>query len=149
MFVYSLKKFGIINSCYIDSAKNLEYVLVDSPYVYLQEIITVTDIKDDTLLPQEFVLSQNFPNPFNPSTTISYQLSSAGYVTLKVYDLLGREIATLVHEYKQAGDYSTEFRVQNGELASGVYFYMIRVRDSSPDRSGSEFGKTMKMLLIK
>ena len=65
----------------------------------------------------------NYPNPFNPSTIITFQIPEAGLVSLKVYDLLGREVATLVDEHKTAGSYDVEFNAS--ELSSGVYFYKI------------------------
>ena len=71
-----------------------------------------------------FSLEQNYPNPFNPSTLISYQLPTNGFVTIKVYNVIGKEIATLVNEYQQSGNYSKEFNA-NG-LTSGVYFYTIK-----------------------
>ncbi|MBA4320169.1 MAG: hypothetical protein C0412_17350, partial [Flavobacterium sp.] len=77
-------------------------------------------------LPLNFSLSQNYPNPFNPETTINYQLPTPGLVTLTVYDLLGREVATLVDEYKQAGNYNCKLRIENGELSSGIYFYRLQ-----------------------
>ena len=70
-----------------------------------------------------FHLGQNYPNPFNPTTSISYQVGSAGMVTLKVYNILGKEIASLINEYKPAGSYSVEFDGSN--LSSGVYFYRL------------------------
>ncbi len=89
-------------------------------------------------IPNEFKLEQNYPNPFNPETVISYQLPVAGYVTLKVYDLLGREIATLVNEEKPAGNYEIKFNGAN--IPSGVYFYRLF--------SGTH-SETKKMLLVK
>ena len=74
--------------------------------------------------PSKFNLDQNYPNPFNPSTAISYQLSAFGHVTLKVYDVLGNEIKTLVNEYKPAGKYTINFDAS--KLASGVYFYRLQ-----------------------
>jgi len=74
-------------------------------------------------LPKDYSLSQNYPNPFNPSTTIRYDLPKAGMVLLKVYDLLGKEVSTLVNEYKSAGSYNVEFNA--GNLSSGIYFYSL------------------------
>jgi len=83
-------------------------------------------------------LSQNYPNPFNPSTTIKYQIPRNGYVTLKVYDILGKEVAALVNQQQQSGRYEVNFNAQN--LASGVYLYRIRVND---------YVAVKKMLLLK
>ena len=104
----------------------------------------VTSIKD---LPLNFTLYQNYPNPFNPETVISYKLSASSNVQLKVYDLLGREIATLVNEFKQAGTYNSQFstlptgrQVRNFQLPSGVYFYQLKA---------DNFIQTKKMILLK
>ena len=112
-------------------------------------VSTTTDIKENKDIPKGFELLQNYPNPFNPSTVISYRLPVAGHVALKIYNVLGSEVATLVDEYKQAGSYSSQLSSDNFQLSSGVYFYTLRIRDSSPDKSGSELHKTKKMLLIK
>lgn len=84
-----------------------------------------TSVKDEENLPNEISLQQNYPNPFNPSTTISYQLNMYSHVSLKVFDLLGREVATLVDEYKQPGTHSSQFSIANTQLASGVYIYRL------------------------
>jgi hypothetical protein len=89
-------------------------------------------------IPKTFELQQNYPNPFNPSTTIKYNLPKDAYVTMKIYDIVGREIYTLVNENKQAGYYSVNFNGSN--LASGIYFYRIKAGD---------FISVKKMLLIK
>ena len=81
----------------------------------------------------------NYPNPFNPSTRISYSLPNSGYVSLKVYDILGREIETIVNEFQKAGTYAAHFDASN--LASGIYFYELQV--------GNEFVETKKMLLMR
>jgi len=85
-----------------------------------------------------FNLSQNYPNPFNPNTVISYQLAAGNRVTLKVYDILGRLVKTLVDEYKPRGEYSVNFDASN--LSSGVYFYQLKA---------GTFTATKKLLLIK
>jgi hypothetical protein len=85
-----------------------------------------------------FSIKQNFPNPFNPNTVISYQLPVIGFVTLKVYDILGREVATLVNEEKPAGSYELQF--DGSRLTSGIYFYQLK--------SGN-YSETKKMILIR
>ncbi|MFZ5946881.1 MAG: T9SS type A sorting domain-containing protein, partial [Stygiobacter sp.] len=81
-----------------------------------------------------------YPNPFNPTTIIKYSLPESGYVTLKVYDILGKEVATLVNEYQKSGTYSTEFRTQSSELSSGIYVYTINYNGQT---------LTRKMILAK
>jgi hypothetical protein len=100
--------------------------------------VTTKAKAQSSLAPSSFALNQNYPNPFNPSTIISYQLAVNSNVTLKVYDILGREAATLVEGYQNAGGHQVEFNAQN--LASGVYFYRL----TAP---GVDFAK--KMLLMK
>jgi hypothetical protein len=89
-------------------------------------------------IPRLYNLAQNYPNPFNPSTKISYEIPKSGIVRLVVTDVLGREVKTLVNEFKQAGSYSLEFNASN--YASGVYFYTIKSGD---------YMDTKKMVLIK
>jgi Leucine-rich repeat (LRR) protein len=91
-----------------------------------------------TLIPKVLVLHQNYPNPFNPSTRISYSIPHSGFVSLKIYDILGREIRILVSEFQNAGNYS--FNFDAGKLSSGVYFYRLQ--------AGSDCAKIKKMLLI-
>ena len=115
-----------------------------------QALDAVTGVKDEpSNSPNSFRLEQNYPNPFNPTTVISYKLPVSSYVTLKVYDILGNEVVTLVDEYKQAGSYASQLSTNNLQLSSGVYFYTLRIMDSSPDKSGSEYKETKKMILIK
>jgi hypothetical protein len=84
--------------------------------------------ENDNQIFDSYSLNQNYPNPFNPSTTISYQLPVASNVSLKVYDVLGNEITTLVNEYKSAGMYNVQFTMHN-EFSSGVYFYRLVAGD--------------------
>ncbi|MCS7052469.1 MAG: T9SS type A sorting domain-containing protein [Ignavibacterium sp.] len=96
---------------------------------------------DDESKPTNFILNQNYPNPFNPSTKISWQMPVSGHTTLRVFDVLGNEIATLVDEYREAGNHEVEFNVgQTISLSSGIYFYKIQA---------GEFVQTKKMTLIK
>lgn len=100
--------------------------------------VTLVGVKDDAMIPTEYKLEQNYPNPFNPSTVISWQSPVGSHTTLKVYDMLGREVATLVNEFKQAGSYVETLRAAS--LTSGVYFYRLT--------SGS-FTQTKKFVLMK
>jgi hypothetical protein len=107
-------------------------------YVKIAEInLNVTAVKENQV-PKEFSLLQNYPNPFNPFTIINYQLPTGSFVTLKVYDVLGNEIATLVNEEKAAGEYKVNFNSSN--LASGMYIYKLNA-------GGKTFIK--KMILMR
>jgi uncharacterized delta-60 repeat protein len=103
-------------------------------------VANTVDVKDEgsLLTPNQFNLAQNYPNPFNPTTTIQYSIPQRSNVTLKVYDILGNEVATLVNEERARGVYSVNFDAS--QLASGIYFYRIQ--------AGS-FIETKKMILIK
>jgi hypothetical protein len=88
----------------------------------------------------DYRLGQNYPNPFNPTTVISYQLAAGSHVELKIYDMLGSEISTLVDEFKPTGNYTLEFDSQTRGLSSGIYFYTLKAGD---------YTHTKKMLLLK
>jgi len=101
----------------------------------------ITGVNNNTVIsnnPVSFSLSQNYPNPFNPSTTINYTIPKSGLVSLKIYDIVGKEVVSLVNEVKNAGSYNLQFNASN--LSSGTYFYRLE--------SGS-FVETKKMLLLK
>lgn len=120
------------NLCNGKCTYRLKQVDNDGAYEYSSEV--------DVLInsPAEFSLAQNFPNPFNPSTKIKYSIPEAGIVTIKIYDLLGREIDVLVDEYKDAGIYEQEYHA--GDLANGFYFYNL---------TSGNYTEVRKMLLIK
>jgi hypothetical protein len=99
-----------------------------------------TLVESEENIPKEFMLEQNYPNPFNPITNIKWQSPVDGYTILKIYDLLGNEVATLVDEFKPAGIYSQQFISDNEKQSSGLYFYQIKIKN---------FIATRKMLLIK
>ena len=109
--------------------------------------VIFVEVDNNSLTPSEFLLYQNYPNPFNPSTKISWQSPLGSWQTLRVYDVLGNEIATLVDEYMPAGKYEVEFQssIGNRQLASGVYFYQLQVY---PTSSGA-FVETKKMILLR
>ena len=107
--------------------------------LYVLQMGTVTGIDPvSTISPDEYWLSQNYPNPFNPETKITFNIPVSGFVSLKVYDNLGREVQTLVKEERTSGAYTIEFKSDN--LNSGVYFYKLQ--------SGS-FSETRKMVVMK
>ncbi len=99
-----------------------------------------TLVDGDPVLPKDFSLHQNFPNPFNPSTKIKYSIPQTSQVQIKVFDVLGSEIETLVSEEKPAGEYNVEFRINNSELSSGVYFYQLKA---------GNYVETKKMILLR
>jgi hypothetical protein len=97
-----------------------------------------TDVDNKVNLPTKFSLKQNYPNPFNPTTTISFSLPSKSFVSLKVFDLIGREVATIVSEEMSAGNYTKQWNA--AALTSGIYFYRLQ--------SGT-FTETKKLVLLK
>ncbi len=97
-----------------------------------------TSVRVGNDIPTGFALKQNYPNPFNPSTTIEYQVATAEFVSLKVYNLLGQEVATLVNELKQPGTYRTSWNAES--VPSGTYFYRM---------NGGSFSETGRMLVLK
>jgi len=111
----------------------------DAEHQQIHNVLTIgTDVKEVDGLPATYKLDQNYPNPFNPATVINFTIPKAGNVTLKVYNTLGQEVATLVNEYKNASNYQVDFNASN--LASGVYIYTIKAGD---------FAQSKKMILIK
>jgi hypothetical protein len=94
--------------------------------------------EDTNLLPDNSVLYQNYPNPFNPRTKLSFVISHLSLVTLKVYDVLGNEVASLINEKKPAGEYEIDFDAS--DLTSGIYLYKLQTEN---------YVETKKMILIK
>ncbi len=112
----------------------LKQIDTDGTFFYSNEIEVNIDV------PKEFALFQNYPNPFNPSTVIDYTLPQAGLVTLKVYNVLGKEVATLVNEQQEAGRYNIELNATKLGINSGVYFYTLEA---------GNFKSTKKMIIMK
>lgn len=106
--------------------------------INLTATVLATGVNDETLQLNDFSLSQNYPNPFNPSTKISWQSSVSSWQTIKIYDMLGREVASLVDEFKPVGNYEVEFDGKN--LPSGIYLYRL---------TAGSFSQTRKMILEK
>lgn len=129
---------------YLDRTNNKLYAYIGcfggskyAPVLRFVKDVNVS-VKDEIANPKGYKLEQNYPNPFNPETHIVYSLPEAGHVTIKVYDMLGKEIATLVNEYKQQGSYYVRFEAS--KLAAGAYVYRMTVNNVT---------LTKKMMLIK
>jgi len=146
----SLEDLGI-NSDGIDDVRDLSIntnhgdlegnAILDSSVIFVS--IEQNDLSSNI---NYFSLNQNYPNPFNPSTTIRWQMPEAGFVTLKIYDVLGIEVITLVNEELIAGSHQINFDASN--YSSGIYFYQIKVVDPESS-SGQSFINTKKMILLK
>jgi photosystem II stability/assembly factor-like uncharacterized protein len=114
----------------------LAYSVGDRVYKYSRGPVGVQNISD--IVPEKFSLEQNYPNPFNPVTHLKFGISNLGFVSLKVYNVLGKEVRTLVNENKSPGIYEVEF--DGGDLPSGIYLYKLET---------DKFSEVKKMLLLK
>lgn len=121
-------------------ANSVEYVLLDAG----KNIISYVNQNSSAVAPKNFELDQNYPNPFNPSTRITYQLAGASRVILKVYDVLGRDVATLVEGPQDAGTHYVTFDAST--LPSGVYFYRLTAEGTG---TGGDYSAAKKMILLK
>ena len=148
-FVEVFRKMPLVNPDTLFYIGSTSFTYGGSPLAfesgsYQSDCYNITQVQEDAVQPKEFNLDQNYPNPFNPITTIKYQISELSFVTLKVYDVLGSELETLVNEELPAGKYNVEFRTANLELSSGIYFYQL-----SATGGAGNFVKTKKMLMLK
>ena len=124
------------------------FIASENGYLFAYSPNNLNGINDDHNFTggMHYTLSQNYPNPFNPSTTLQYAISSRQFVTLKVYDILGNEILTLVNEEKPAGEHCAQF--DGIGLSSGIYFYQLKAVNPESN-SGQAFIQTKKMVLVK
>lgn len=123
---------GLVVTGKSTSASNI----INNGFWYIAQ--TITDVKDNNTLPVSFQLYQNYPNPFNPSTIIKYDLPEESNVVLKIYNLLGQSVATIVNTNQKAGTY--EYKWDAGRFSSGFYIYRIETKNNV---------MTKKMLLLK
>jgi photosystem II stability/assembly factor-like uncharacterized protein len=126
--------------------ENRGFAVGDSGTILYTSNGAVTSVGRNDRIPGVFALEQNYPNPFNPKTVISYQLPVTSKASLKVYDLLGREVAILVDEFKQAGSYSVRWNAQG--MPSGVYFYRL-VANAIPSGQAGSAIEVRKLVLLK
>ena len=129
--------FGQIYTITVSNVSDLSGNLISTNHNTAEYDFPLSSVGDENV-PTQFLLSQNYPNPFNPSTKISWQSPISSHQTLKIYDVLGNEVATLVDEFKTAGCYEVDFSAPN--LASGVYIYRLQTAD---------FTETKKMILLR
>jgi len=130
------------NIVFKSPARSVQYVMVEPG----DNIVSVEN-NEDNAIPSHYELNQNYPNPFNPQTTISYSLPQESNVSLKVFDILGREVADLLqNKFETAGYHEVTFDGLN--VPSGIYFYQLTAADPSQS-SGQSFVQTKKMILIK
>ena len=135
----TLLGFSCIDSLFPDYFNFKVEVMSDGwPYWTDSMQVIITGVEDEETIPTEFALEQNYPNPFNPSTIISWQSPVGSWQTLKIYDVLGNEIMTLIDEYKPAGRYEVDFNAST--FTSGVYFYQLKA---------GEYTAVKKMILLK
>jgi hypothetical protein len=111
----------------------------------INDVFVSVDEKKN-IQPSAYSLMQNYPNPFNPSTIIRFSLPQNSFVTLRIFDIIGKEVATLVNEEKLSGVYEVEFKSLIGsyQLASGLYFYQLSAKGGT-----DSFLETKKMIIIK
>lgn len=114
--------------------------------VILKLDATLVEVKEDIRIPNDFVLYQNYPNPFNPKTIIGFRIPHFGFVSLKVFNILGKEIITLVNEQKEPGKYEIDFSIK--DLPSGIYFYQLQLTNHKTS-SGQVLVQTKKMVYLK
>jgi hypothetical protein len=108
--------------------------------------LTSVERQNSVTAPTSYTLYQNYPNPFNPSTIISFNLPSKSFVSLKVFDVLGREVSSLISEEMIAGKHSRQWNAAG--LASGVYFYRLQIREQNGGQAGS-YVETKKLILLR
>jgi len=121
-----------------ESGKIMNVNLKDGEDVVISDVTIDRLMVSGELLPTVYALEQNYPNPFNPTTVISWQSPVGSRQTIKIYDILGNEVATLIDEYREAGKYEVEFNAAS--LSSGIYFYHLKA---------GQFSETKKMVLLK
>lgn len=127
-----------------DGAVEKAGIYIDDIEIFAEGLVASVESEESNTIPAEYSLSQNYPNPFNPSTIISYSLPEATIVTLRIYDVLGREVKTLVSEQQAAGTYRVNWNGDNNlgsKVASGIYIYRIV--------AGASYMQTKKMILLK
>jgi len=131
--------FDVARSVPVNTQDTLQFTITDKTgSVWMKSVIV------RYTGPTVFALDQNFPNPFNPSTTIQYQLPADSRVSLKVYDMLGREVATIVNEERPAGYHEVRWIASNA--ASGVYFYRL---EAQPLNGGNRFQSVKRLMVLK
>ena len=136
---YSIEQYAVVGTTMFITGLDLSVGLKTTTHVWKRALSEITEVREvSSTVPQTFSLTQNYPNPFNPTTKIRFGIPRSGLTSLKVFDVLGREVATLINESLHAGSYETAFDASR--LASGVYLYKVQA---------GTFAETKKMILTK
>jgi hypothetical protein len=136
-----INKWVVISNAVINQSTNtITFSNNQVASFYILTSDNVTGIENKEVVPSGYSLNQNYPNPFNPSTNFSYQIPVGTHVTLKVFNMLGEEVAILVDKFQSAGFYNLQFSINNYKIPSGVYFYQLKTNN---------FVITKKLLLLK
>ncbi len=138
---YTVTKNGIEQ--FTINALSQPFIVTTGDTLYVGRQLNSTSVQEHGMIPERSSLQQNFPNPFNNSTVIRYSVNQQSDVSLKVYDMTGKEISTLVNESKQAGTFSIGFA--NTNIASGTYFYRLIAKNAE----GKATVETKKMIVMK
>jgi hypothetical protein len=134
--------FELSSEIFVDDDRLDIYLTNEVGYGILSGIIIEqisTDVEDNEPLKKKFRINQNYPNPFNPSTTIEYTINNKAYTSIKIFDVLGREVTSLVNKVQDAGSYTVNFNAS--QYSSGIYFYQLS--------SSGIVSETMKMIYLK
>ncbi|MCH7675355.1 T9SS type A sorting domain-containing protein [candidate division KSB1 bacterium] len=134
----SYRLTGTVGQPAVGTGSSADHTLSAGFWAQAGVVVTSVEEIEQNTLPETFRLEQNYPNPFNPTTTIQFALPGRSHVSLKLFDLLGREVATLVDEEMAAGEYKLQFEAAH--LPSGVYFYMMKA---------NHFMASKKLTLLK
>ncbi|MBN8571420.1 MAG: T9SS type A sorting domain-containing protein, partial [Ignavibacteria bacterium] len=129
---------SVITTCRLTAYNGLDSIISANNLLVILKSTSVGIQNISSQIPDKFKLENNFPNPFNPSTNIKFQIPQSSFTSLIIYDMLGREVMTLLNEELKAGYYNYQFNA--GNLNSGVYFYTLRA---------ANFSESKRMLLVK
>jgi hypothetical protein len=144
---YAIEQYAVVGTTMFMTGLDMSVSLKTTTEVWKRALSQVTEVREvSSNVPQAFSLEQNYPNPFNPTTNFGFRIANAALVTLKIYDVLGREVTTIVDKELQTGTYQASWDASTH--ASGVYYYRLQARPINGEQTGS-FTQTNKLILQK